>query len=199
MVNYNNGKIYKIECLTTGLIYIGSTTKQYLSQRIVEHRSNYKRYQDGNCHYLTSFKVLENDNYLIELLESVDCNSKDELVARERFHYDNIKNCNSQRPIKLELDKKDDNMKRYQRQLELHPDHNKTYYQRQLKLHPNLQKDKYQKELKKNPNFNEDRKQTKYICDCGKSVGRIDLKSRHEKTKKHINYLSSLENINPQI
>ena len=42
MVNYGNGKIYKIECLTTGLIYVGSTTKQYLSQRMDKHRMEYR-------------------------------------------------------------------------------------------------------------------------------------------------------------
>ena len=63
MVNYANGKIYKIECLTTGLIYVGSTTKERLSQRMVEHRKKYKRHLKGKYPYTTSFKVLENDNY----------------------------------------------------------------------------------------------------------------------------------------
>ena len=41
MVNYNNGKIYKIEPIVDhdeGDIYIGSTTKQYLSMRMDKHR-----------------------------------------------------------------------------------------------------------------------------------------------------------------
>ena len=61
MVNYNNGKIYKIEPLNAeeGDIYIGSTTKKYLSQRIDYHRSNYKRFLIGKGYVTTSFKLFE--------------------------------------------------------------------------------------------------------------------------------------------
>ena len=43
MVNYSNGKIYKIESDLGDLIYIGSTTKYYLSQRMERHRFDYVR------------------------------------------------------------------------------------------------------------------------------------------------------------
>jgi predicted GIY-YIG superfamily endonuclease len=36
MPNYQNSKIYKIRCNTTGLVYIGSTT-QSLKQRLDQH------------------------------------------------------------------------------------------------------------------------------------------------------------------
>ena len=75
MVNHNNGKIYKLECLTTGLMYIGSTTKQYLSQRLVQHKSNYARYQAGKMYYVSSFDIIENDNYIMALIENVNCNA----------------------------------------------------------------------------------------------------------------------------
>jgi 2,3-bisphosphoglycerate-independent phosphoglycerate mutase len=50
-INYKNGKIYKIEPTVDhdeGDVYIGSTTKEYLSQRMVQHRDNYKTYKKGN-------------------------------------------------------------------------------------------------------------------------------------------------------
>lgn len=91
MTNYNNGKIYKIEAINgeDGDVYIGSTTKQYLSQRMTAHRYDYKRYLDGKRENVTSFKLFEKygvDNCIIILLESVNANSKDELLAREA-HY----------------------------------------------------------------------------------------------------------------
>jgi hypothetical protein len=46
MVNYGNGKIYKIESHLGDKIYIGSTTKQYLSQRMDKHRSEYRLQND---------------------------------------------------------------------------------------------------------------------------------------------------------
>ena len=48
MVNYQNGKIYKIESHQGDKIYIGSTTKQYSSQRLVAHRDDYTYWLSGN-------------------------------------------------------------------------------------------------------------------------------------------------------
>ena len=59
MVNYNNGKIYKIESRLGDLVYIGSTTKQYLSQRMDKHRTDYKQWKNNRRHLTTSFKVFE--------------------------------------------------------------------------------------------------------------------------------------------
>ncbi len=60
-INYNNGKIYKIEPLNgeEGDIYIGSTTKQYLSQRMDSHRSDFKKFNEGKKVSITSFKLFE--------------------------------------------------------------------------------------------------------------------------------------------
>ncbi len=38
---------------------------------------------------MTSFKILENNNYEIILIENYSCNSKDELHKQERFHIEN--------------------------------------------------------------------------------------------------------------
>ena len=43
MTNYGNGKIYKIERISDNvLVYVGSTTKEYISQRLVEHKRKAK-------------------------------------------------------------------------------------------------------------------------------------------------------------
>ena len=59
MVNYENGKIYKIESYLGDKIYIGSTSKQYLSQRMDTHRSNYKKWKKGKASSITSFQIFE--------------------------------------------------------------------------------------------------------------------------------------------
>ena len=46
---YNNSKIYKIEPVCDydeGDIYIGSTTQKYLSNRMQQHRKDYKRWKN---------------------------------------------------------------------------------------------------------------------------------------------------------
>ena len=45
MVNYQNGKIYKLKCHTTNQIYIGSTTERLLCQRLRYHVKDYNRYK----------------------------------------------------------------------------------------------------------------------------------------------------------
>jgi len=82
MVNYQNGKIYRID--GGGLTYIGSTTKKNLCDRLANHKSDYNRFLIGKRNYnITSFEILKTDNYRIELIESFPCDSKDELTARE--------------------------------------------------------------------------------------------------------------------
>jgi len=86
MVNYKNGKIYKIVSDNTDKIYIGSTTQKYLSTRLSTHVSHFKdanRKQSEKC---LSHKILEAGNYRIILIESYPCESKDELRAREQYH-----------------------------------------------------------------------------------------------------------------
>ena len=95
MVNYQNGKIYKIESNLGNKIYIGSTTKQYLSQRMDKHRSNYRCWQVNKKRFLTSVNVFEAygvENCNIILIEAFPCNSKDELLAREA-HYIRTLDC----------------------------------------------------------------------------------------------------------
>ena len=103
MVNYSNGKIYKIESDLGDLIYIGSTTKYYLSQRMERHRFDYVR----RCTYrpqlnITAHQLFDKygiDNCRIVLLESVNyCESKDELTAREAYYIKNNKCVNKNVP-----------------------------------------------------------------------------------------------------
>lgn len=101
MERYQHGKIYKIVCNITDKVYIGSTCKKLLSQRLAEHVQSFKRWENGNKKGgITSFQILQGNDYYIELIELVSCTSKDELLMRERFHIKNndcvnyIKNLN---------------------------------------------------------------------------------------------------------
>ena len=89
MPDYLKGKIYKIICNTTGLVYIGSSCQPTLAKRLAMHRGDYKLHLNGKKGNITSFKVLENGDYEIVLIENYPCENKDELHKRERFHIDN--------------------------------------------------------------------------------------------------------------
>jgi hypothetical protein len=164
MVNYSNGKIYKIVCDTTKLVYIGSTTKRYLSQRLGNHRSSYNAWIDEKTYQktkITSFKVLENNNYSIILLESVDCKTKDELLARERFYIETVECVNTKNPKRVRTEYYLDNR-------DLYLQKGKDYYQDN--------KEFYTK---------------KCDCECG---GKYTSKNKptHLKTKRHLDYLAEL-------
>jgi hypothetical protein len=92
MTNYNKGKIYKLEPICEydeGDIYIGSTTKEYLCQRMTAHKYDYKKYKQGSKSKVMSFDIFDKygpENVKITLIELVNANSKDELTKRERFY-----------------------------------------------------------------------------------------------------------------
>ena len=89
--DYSNGKIYKIVCNKTGLVYIGSTCKT-LDERLKEHEYdmehfiNTKKYKPDKLKkviFCSSFFVLLNKDYKIELIENYPCASKLELEIQE--------------------------------------------------------------------------------------------------------------------
>jgi hypothetical protein len=107
MVNYANGKIYKIECINAVEgdpdIYIGSTTKYYLSQRMDYHRRDYVQWKNGNPKVgrLTSFELFDKfgvENCRIVLIETFPCTSKDELTAQEATYIRSLKCVNKMIP-----------------------------------------------------------------------------------------------------
>ena len=212
MTNYSKGKIYKIVVNNTDeeyRPYIGSTTKEYLSQRFTYHRGHYNHYKNGKGPLVASFNLF--DKYGIEncemvLIENYPCATKDELRARERYWFDNIENCNICRPAIFKSDKNEIYKKQYKRQLELHPDYtkkqhqrqvelypdrNEKIYKRQLELHPDRNKNNYQRQLELHPDFNEKKKQDIYTCECGSHI-RTTNKPRHNKSKKHLNYIATI-------
>jgi len=89
MVNYQQGKIYKIVDKTNNNIYIGSTAEKYLSQRLQRHIVDYKNYLKKKQHYMTSFEIIKNGDFEILLLETYACNNKYELQQRERYYIEN--------------------------------------------------------------------------------------------------------------
>jgi hypothetical protein len=111
MVNYELGKIYKIVCNETKLIYIGSTAQKYLSTRLEGHKRSYKSHLDGKYPYVTSFEILKGCNFDIILLENCSCKDKYEMKARERYYIETLKCVNKAIPNRTikeyYLDKRD--------------------------------------------------------------------------------------------
>ncbi len=162
MVNYNNGKIYKIENMSGDMRSIGSTTKDYLSKRMVQHRSDYKRWQTlEGARNLSVFRIFEKygmEGCRIVLVELCPCDSRDELLKREAYHINSIECVNKKRPILTHEEKKD-----YSRQY-------RDGHKNEIKKY----NDEHRTEMKK---YNDERIEAhklKTICLCGSTFRKVD-------------------------
>jgi adenylate kinase family enzyme len=174
MVNYNNGKIYKIEPIVDheeDEIYIGSTTKQYLSQRMDSHRNDYRFVQSGKrtskCSACILFDKYKIENCQIVLLETVQANSKDELLARERFYIQQMKCINKIVPGRTDKEYRKDNEENI--------------------------KAKHKEYREKNKKKIYEKCQQTTLCECGSHVHTYQI-SRHNKSKKHIDFINQKKN-----
>jgi adenylate kinase family enzyme len=181
MTNYQNGKVYKIECINgkEGDIYVGSTAKQYLSQRMTKHRNEYKYWKEGKAKYLTAYDLFDKygiENCSIILLETCPCNSKDELRAREGFHTRNLACVNKRVEGRTHKEWRDDNKESIKQK--------KHDYRLNNKEGINIySRERYEK--------NKITLREKITCECGSTCSRGSM-SEHKKTKKHKNYENSL-------
>ena len=213
MVNYKLGKIYRLECNVTGLIYVGSTCEPTLAKRLTKHVGSYRCYLKGTSRYVSSFKVLENNDYVIILIEKYPCNDRDELHSRECYFTNKMDCVNANKKQGLinriggrkEYDKKryidnkdtikEKNKEYYSYNRDKYNEYSKEYYNNNKdkiieykKEYYNNNKDKVQEKNKDYYNSNKEIIRAKYECACG---GRYthDHKSHHFKSKKHIQYI----------
>jgi hypothetical protein len=103
MVNYGNGKIYRIVCNITGKQYIGATTIA-LCARLSQHKKLFNGKK--NC---LSREVIEGGDYAIYLIEDYPCERKEQLLARERHYIDNFDCVNKKLPLRTKQDWYNDN------------------------------------------------------------------------------------------
>ena len=200
MVNYNFGKIYKIEPIVDhdeGDIYIGSTTKQYLSQRLDTHRSNYKQWKNNKHGKVQVFEIF--DKYSVEgcqivLIETVNAESKDELLAREKHYIKSFKCVNKCIPGRTRKEYYQDNYDIIKEKKIVYKENNKEKIQIQNQEYRNTHKEEIKLRDKKYREANLEKlhefKNRKTACPCGGSYTHCH-QSLHFRTIKHQNYLKS--------
>jgi hypothetical protein len=188
MNKYNDSKIYKIVDNTSDKVYIGSTCHKYLSQRLQKHLQNYRRYERGLERYVTSYSILKNNDYDIILIENVNCETVDQLKARERYHIENTPNCvNRNVPTRSD---KEWHQQMYNKNKETILEERKQYYEENKEqIRERVNAYYHNNKEKRNEKHREWSKQT-FECECGSTV-RISGKSSHCKTKKHLNFISN--------
>jgi hypothetical protein len=184
MVNYpKNVKFYKIYSnQEPDLVYIGSTSKEYLKQRFWDHKSFNNKIK--KC--ASSIILSKYDDAKIELIEEVLCNDKDERNLIEHSHIKSNTCVNIKDTI---FDEKEYFSKYYIK--------HKEHYKKQKAAHYIMNKEIIDKKNKEAYELNKEtiraQKREPIICECGIKTDRGHI-SRHRKTIKHIKSLEQLKN-----
>ena len=130
--NYQNSKIYKIFSTTDDSIcYIGSTAQEDLNNRLIQHKSRYRCFNNQNTKYKPSraynlFEKYGIDNCMIELIASYPCSSRKELENEEAKYIKSLNAINKNIPNRYNHENHQEYMKEYY-------DENREYYKEYMK------------------------------------------------------------------
>ena len=177
--DYQQGKIYKIVCNLTGLVYIGSTIEKRLSRRLVEHRHQYNQYLKGEHNYISSFEIIDGGNYEILLIENYPCESSDELRRRERHFIESQECVNLVYPISTIEDKRNSCKKYYYNNIEKESLRKKQFYAEN--------KEKVDLRNKKWAEGNKDKAHERYLQNKGAILERNKINRLYLKQLKYYN------------
>jgi hypothetical protein len=197
--DYSRGKIYKIEPINgeDGDIYIGSTTKERLSQRMTAHRKDYKYWKSGGKgDKITSYELFDKygiENCNIYLLELVNATTLDEIKAREGFYIKSLKCVNKYVAGRTYKEYREDNKEIIKEMKKEYRINNIEKIKEQKKEYYINNKETINKKDVINYQLNKEKLLQTINCVCGSSFV-LCGKTRHEKTIKHQNYIQSLEN-----
>ena len=181
---YQEGKIYKIVCNITGEEYYGSTI-QTLEERLAVHKSIKVKCRSN--------KILEKNDYKIELIKDYPCNNVWELEEEEAKYIRNNKCINKQIPHRTYQERYEDNKVYFQQYQKNYREENKAKLKEYEKNRKNKKERKEQRKKYREDNKEKLYKQKKerVSCECGSIVNRGEL-SRHRKSKKHIKLLEEI-------
>jgi len=190
-MDYKNSKIYVIRNHCNDSVYVGSTT-QSLSRRFSWHKAqmNFKKFQ-----LYEAFINLGIENFYIELLELYPCSCRDELRSREGYYirkFDSYKNgYNMKIAGRTMKDYYEDNKEKIKQKTKDYYEDNKELIKQKTKDYRENNKDNINEYSKKYYQDNKEKirehKNKKFNCECGGKYTQIN-KSRHLKTKKHLNH-----------
>jgi hypothetical protein len=187
---YHEGKIYRLLSKSRpDLIYYGSTIRT-LNYRLRQHRYEAKKNNKN------SKIIIDCGDAIIELVEDYPCENKRELLVREGLYINNNKCVNKRIPGQTSKEYRDKNKeiiierkKKYRAEnIEKIKEKKRVFYEENKDKNKEKRKGYYEKNKEK---INEKIKE-KYTCICG-SIIRHGGKSEHERTQRHINYISTID------
>ena len=188
-IDYSKAKIYKLTTIhNPDLVYYGSTVNP-LYKRKGQHKGKFKNDQ-LKC---TSSKLFELgiDDVEITLIENVNCNTKEELLKRERFYILNNNCVNKQIPKRTKKDYYENNKDKILDKSKDYYEQNKDKIIEYKKEYSELNKDKLIEYRKDYYEFNKDKKKeySKEYREKNKDILKIKKKEYYEKSKDIKNHI----------
>ena len=186
-MDYKNAKIYSIRNNITEDLYVGSTC-QPLCKRWWSHKSALRRSDTQSLPLYTKMLELGKENFYIELLLNFPCNNKEELRAKEGEYIRKLATLNTNIAGRNRNSWRADFPEKGRVQAQ---QYRETYPER-VKESQRKYREKYRDKLR-TTNLERYHTQSKNCqCECG-STYTLCHKARHERTKKHQEYLKSIE------
>ena len=182
--NYTNGRIYKILNYIDDACYVGSTCLS-LSKRMAAHRTAANQPKEQHSLLYTKMTGYGNENFYIELIEAYPCENKEELRKREGHYIRELGTLNKNIAGRTHQE--------YSRE---HYQNNHEKVLAQVKEYRQNNREKELARCKEYHKANREailvRKKKTYTCVCG-STCRIADKARHERAKKHQDFITNLD------
>ena len=175
-IDYKNSKVYKIWSPNGDKIYVGSTTKIMLCQRMTVHRYKYRLWKETGKVDTTSYILFDEyglKNCFIELLEAKECSSKDELHKLEGKYIRELNCVNKVVPGRTKKEYREDNKEHIIEQGKIWRKDNKEFITNYSNKYRSDNKDTIKT-----------KKSVPFTCTCGLTF-RKDDKARHERSIKH--------------
>ena len=191
-IDYSKSIIYKIQHIDNPeILYVGSSTDFIRRKQLHKHNCHC---ETSNSYNLKLYKTIrENggwDLFKIMIVKEFNCNSKIELLIEEdRIMNDLKSNLNIKRAHITDEEKK-----------EYYKQHNIHYYLKNKEKIKQKYEENHEKILQKKKEYREVNKEKIkesqaiiITCDCGCKIN-TSSKTKHEKTKKHINLIQNKTN-----
>ena len=187
MPDYSKGKIYKILCVVSDDVYVGSTC-QALSKRWASHRCNIDLPPYYKNKFYCKIKELGCDNFYIELIENFPCSTREELRAKEGEWIRKISTLNKLIAGRDSKGYYDDNAERLKQKSKDYSADHKEQIKEYMKVYRVAKQEEIKEKRTQYCQDNRDKmkayKQQPWECECGITVMTRSRKD-HLRSKRH--------------
>jgi hypothetical protein len=191
--DYSKTAIYKIYCkdVSNNTIYVGHTTN--FKGRKAVHTSKSKIDKDYS---LKLYSIIKGnggwENYYMDIIEEYPCSNKIEAKQREQYWYNELNADMNQLMPYISTEDIKKKRSNYQKKYFLE---NRDYYSNYTKQYYAKNPEKMKERAIQYYNVNKEQickknKENRITCECGVNIRYAD-KSKHNKSKLHINFLST--------